>query len=88
MGNMLRSDVEKSETTNGWSWSLDYYYKEALREIPIELASRAVSSNKPVQELMEQAAANLLKIKADPSIELLAARWQVKLDQEASGARK
>jgi len=34
------------------------------------------------------AATKLAEIKANPGVELLAARWQVKLDKEASGARK
>lgn len=84
----LQQGIAKNEVTGGWAWSLNYWYEEALREIPAQIAYYAVRDNKPVADLMQAAAARLAEIKVRSGVELLAARWQVKLDQETSGARK
>lgn len=85
---LLREDVSKDEAAGGWAWTLKYWYETASREIPVTAAYSAVTDNKPIAELMDVAATKLAEIKANPGVELLAARWQVKLDKEASGARK
>lgn len=86
----LLSDLERDESRKNWAWDLNYWYEEALSEIPRTAAWRAVGDNKPVADLMLAAAARLAEIKTKRTVELIAARWQVKLDQEASnpGARK
>jgi hypothetical protein len=85
---LLRQDIAKDEVAGGWTWTLNYWFEEARREIPGQAAYTAVTSNKPIAELIHAAATRLAEIKANPGVELLAARWQVKLDKEASGARK
>lgn len=86
----LIKDLERDESRKDWAWDLNYWYEEALREIPRTAAWRAVGDSKPVADLMLAAAARLAEIKTKRTVELIAARWQVKLDQEASnpGARK
>jgi len=80
----LISDMEREESQKNWAWDLNYWYEEALREIPRTAAWRAVADNKPVADLMLAAAARLAEIKSKRTVELMAARWQVKLDQETS----
>ena len=80
----LISDMEREESQKDWAWDLNYWYEEALREIPRTAAWRAVADNKPVADLMLAAAARLAEIKSKRTVELMAARWQVKLDQETS----
>lgn len=89
----LLAEIERGQLhlkNQTWAWDLDlnYWYEEAHREVPQEIARRAVSNNKPVAELMLAAASRLAEIKSRHDVELVAARWQVKLDQEASGACK
>lgn len=86
----LLTDLERGESRKNWAWDLNYWYEEALSEIPRTAAWRAVGDSKPVADLMLAAAARLAEIKTKRTVELIAARWQVKLDQEASnpGARK
>jgi hypothetical protein len=84
----LLKDLERGEPGKDWAWDLNYWYEEALREIPRTVAWSAVGNNKSVADLMLTAAARLAEIKSKRTVELVAARWQVKLDQEASGARK
>lgn len=80
----LIKDLERDESRKDWAWDLNYWYEEALREIPRTAAWRAVADNKPVADLMLAAAARLAEIKSKRTVELMAARWQVKLDQETS----
>lgn len=82
----LIADLERNETRKTWACDLNYWYEEALREIPRTAAWRAVQDNKSVADLMLAGAARLAEIKSKRAVELMAARWQVKLDQEASGA--
>lgn len=80
----LIKDLERDESRKDWAWDLNYWYEEALREIPRTAAWRAVGDSKPVADLMLAAAARLAEIKTKRTVELIAARWQVKLNQEAS----
>lgn len=80
----LINDPERDESRKNWAWDLNYWYEEALSGIPRTAAWRAVGDNKPVADLMLAAAARLAEIKTKRTVELIAARWQVKLDQEAS----
>lgn len=87
----LLEDIERGQLrleSQTWAGNLNYWYEEAHREVPQEAARRAVSDNKPVAELMLAAASRLAEIKNRRDVELVAARWQIKLDQEASGACK
>jgi hypothetical protein len=86
----LLEDLERDESRKDWAWDLNYWYEEAMREIPRTAAWSAVSGTNPksVADLMLTAAVRLAEIKSKRTVELVAARWQVKLDQEASGARK
>lgn len=87
----LLEDIERDQLrleNQTWAKDLNYWFEEAHREVPQEIARRAVSDNKPVAELMLVVASRLAEIKKRREVELVAARWQVKLDQEASGACK
>lgn len=33
----LHQDIAKDEVSGGWTWSLNYWYKESLREIPMQI---------------------------------------------------
>lgn len=78
----LHRDLERNEASGGWAWSLNFWYDEAFREIPAQIAYLAVRDKKPVADLMQIAAERLAEIKVKPEVGLLAARWQIKLDQE------
>ena len=80
---LLRQDIARDEVPIGWGWTLDYWYRGALREIPETVAYSAVADKKLVADLMIVAATRLTKIKSNPEVALLAARWQAKLDKEA-----
>lgn len=84
----LLENLERAEPVKDWAWALNYWYEEALREIPRTAAWSAVRDNKSVADLMITAAARLAEIKSKRTVELVAAHWQIKLDQEASEARK
>jgi len=76
----LRRNLE--EETRNWRNSLDYWIRDALREIPHDAAWRSVREGKPVDELMSTFRENLDAIKSHPAILALAERWQANIENE------
>ena len=70
----LESDTDNLE------WSLNYWVEQALAEIPMNAAWRAVRDGKPVSELMALASERLDKIRVQPGTIALAQRWQAQME--------
>jgi urease gamma subunit len=70
----LKSDPDTLE------WSLNYWVEQALAEIPMNAAWRAVRDGKPVSELMALASERLDMIRIQPGTIALAQRWQTQME--------
>jgi urease gamma subunit len=70
----LASDFDNLE------WSLNYWVEQALAEIPMNAAWRAVRDGKPVSELMALASERLDRIRIQPGTIALAQRWQTQME--------
>ena len=70
----LASDSDNLE------WSLNYWVEQALAEIPMNAAWRAVRDGKPISELMALASERLDKIRIQPGTIALAQRWQAQME--------
>lgn len=78
----LRLDIQDQRAD--LAWSLDYWVKQARRDIPAELAWQAWRQQKPVAELVAQGRERLERIRARPGTVALAQRWQVRLQADKS----
>ena len=74
----LRQNLESD--TDNLEWSLSYWVEQALAEIPMNAAWRAVRDGKPVSELMALASERLDKIRVQPGTIALAQRWQAQME--------
>lgn len=70
----LASDPDNLE------WSLNYWVEQALAEIPMNAAWRAVRDGKPVSELMALTSERLNKIRIQPGTIALVQRWQRQME--------
>lgn len=76
----LRLDIQDQRAD--LAWALDYWVKQARRDIPAELAWQAWRQQKPVAELVVQVRERLERIRAHPGTVALAQRWQVSLQAD------
>ncbi|MEW5889464.1 MAG: hypothetical protein AB1768_10535 [Pseudomonadota bacterium] len=80
----LREDIGREQTD--LAWCLDYWLKQARRDIPAETAWQSWRQGKPVLTIMAQAREKLEWIRTQPGTMALAERWQTELDAQASSA--
>ena len=69
----LREDIGRKQTD--LAWSLDYWLKQARRDIPAEAAWQSWRQGKPVLAIMAQARMKLEQIRNQPRTVALAERW-------------
>jgi len=74
----LASDSDNLE------WSLNYWVEQALAEIPMNAAWRAVRDGKPVSELMSLASERLDKTRIQPGTIDLTQRWQRQMEADVT----
>ena len=80
----LREDIGRKQTD--LAWSLDYWLKQARRDIPAEAAWQSWRQGKPVLAIMAQARTKLEQIRILPRTVALAERWQAGLEGQALSA--
>lgn len=80
----LREDIAR--TQGDLTWSLDYWLRQARRDIPAEAAWQSWRQGKPVLTIMTQVREKLEQIRNQPRTTALAERWQAGLEEQASSA--
>ena len=76
----LRQNLESD--TDNLKWSLNYWVEQALAEIPMNAAWRAVRDGKPVSDLMALTSERLDKIRIQPGTIALTQRWQRQMETD------
>lgn len=80
----LREDIGREQAD--LAWSLDYWLKQARRDIPAEAAWQSWRQGKPVLAVMVQAREKLEQIRNQPRTAALTERWQAELRAQDSSA--
>ena len=82
VANLMETHLRQNlaSDTDNLEWSLNYWVEQALAEIPMNAAWRAVRDGKPVSELMALASERLDKIRIQPGTIALAHRWQAQME--------
>lgn len=80
----LREDIGRKQAD--LAWSLDYWLRQARRDIPAEAAWQAWRQGKPVLAIMAQAREKLEQIRNQPRTTALAERLQDGLEAQALSA--
>lgn len=82
VANLMETHLRQNlaSDTDNLEWSLSYWVEQALAEIPMNAAWRAVRDGKPVSELMAMASERLDKIRIQLGTIALAHRWQAQME--------
>lgn len=80
----LREDIGREQTD--LAWSLDYWLKQARRDIPAEAAWQSWRQGKPVLAVMAQAREKLEQIRNQARTAALTERWEAGLEAQALSA--
>jgi hypothetical protein len=80
----LREDIARTQAD--LAWSLDYWLRQARRDIPAEAAWQSWRQGKPVLAIMTQVREKLEQIRNQSRTTALAERWQAGLEEQALSA--